>query len=88
MARLIAEWVVLILGFYLAAGALFAVPFVLRGVNALDPVARESSWGFRAIILPGVVALWPLLARRWLTRRPQPTERNAHRDAARRGVAR
>ena len=48
------------------AGALFAVPFLLRGVNQIDPVAREGTWGFRMIIAPGVVVLWPLLALRWL----------------------
>jgi hypothetical protein len=63
------------------------VPFVLRGVDKIDPVASGSSWGFRLIILPGVVALWPLLLRRWLSGKPQPTERNAHRDAAPDGSA-
>jgi hypothetical protein len=51
---------------YVAAGLLFALPFVLRGVSRIDPVASTGTWGFRLIILPGVVALWPLLALRWL----------------------
>jgi len=55
----------IILGLYLLVGLLFAVPFVLRGVNRIDPVARKGTWGFRLIILPGVVALWPLLLNRW-----------------------
>jgi hypothetical protein len=54
-----------VLGLYFAVGLLFAVPFVLRGVSRIDPVAGGSSWGFRLIILPGVVALWPLLLNRW-----------------------
>ena len=61
---LFANIVTIVLALYLLAGLLFAVPFVLRGVNRIDPVAREGSWGFRLIILPGVVALWPLLLRR------------------------
>lgn len=81
----VANTVVLIVGLYLAAGLLFAVPFVLRGVNRIDPAAPGSSWGFRLIIVPGVVALWPLLARRWLRGLSPPEERNAHRRAARRG---
>ena len=71
------------LGLYLLAGLLFAVPFVLRGVNRIDPVAREGSWGFRLIILPGAVALWPwLIGRRRRGQKP-PMEKNAHRCAAR-----
>lgn len=77
---------VLLAALYLALGILFGVPFVLRGVNRIDPVAREGSRGFRLIILPGVVALWPLLARRWISGRPRPVECNAHRRAARDGT--
>jgi len=74
-------------GVYLALGAAFAPLFVLRGLRRLDPVAAGGSWGFRLIILPGVVALWPLLARRWMRGVGPPDERNAHRDAAaRRGA--
>ena len=68
---------------YIVAGVLFAVPFVLVGVGRIDPSARGGTWGFRLIILPGVVALWPILAVRWLTGKLPPGERNAHRDRAR-----
>lgn len=74
-----------VVGTYVAAGVVFAVPFVLRGVNRIDPVAREGTWGFRLIIVPGVVALWPWLALRWLRGAQPPEERNAHRLAAKRG---
>lgn len=56
-------------GAYVAAGALFAAAFVTWGVGRVDPVARAGSPGFRLIILPGVIALWPLLASRWFARR-------------------
>lgn len=74
---------------YLGAGALFAWPFAWRGVQAIDPVAREGTLGFRLVILPGVVFLWPLLAWRWArgTGHP-PLEVNAHRRRARQGKAR
>ena len=65
LATLVFWWVVLV-QIYLAAGLLFAVPFVARGVGSIDPVAAQGSWGFRLAILPGCVALWPLLVRRWL----------------------
>lgn len=61
-----AEWVVNLLTVYAALGVLFAIAFVGTGIKKVDPVARDSGLGFRLIILPGVVALWPLLAVRWI----------------------
>lgn len=58
--------ILLAVGAYGAAGLLFAVAFVARGVNQIDPAAREAGWGFRLLILPGSALLWPLLLRRWL----------------------
>ncbi len=84
MAIDIATWIVRIVGLYLGAGLLFAVPFLWKGVGRIDPVANAPTLGFRLIILPGVVALWPLLARRWLSGATHPpVECNAHRKAAR-----
>jgi hypothetical protein len=80
-----AVWLVRALGFYVGLGLLFAAPFVLRGVDRIDPGAKGASWGFRLIIVPGVVALWPILLRRWWSAAPPPAERNAHRAAAERG---
>lgn len=78
-----ASGLVAAVGMYLALGFLFALVFVTRGVGAIDPVAREGTWGFRVLIIPGVMALWPLLIRRWLSgRKEPPTECNAHRRAA------
>ena len=50
---------------YAAVGLVFAIAFVARGIEKLDPVAKETGFGFRLIVLPGVAALWPLLAKRW-----------------------
>ena len=50
---------------YLVIGGLFAVPFVVRGAGRIDEAAHVGTWGFRVLILPGTVLLWPLLARRW-----------------------
>ena len=68
---------------YGATGLVFAIPFVFRGVNRIDPIAGESSWGFRLAILAGSAVFWPLLLKRWLGEKSAPVERNAHRDAAR-----
>ena len=84
LSERIASWIVGGLTVYAAVGVVFALLFVTRGVNRIDPVARESPWGFRVMIFPGSVALWPVLLKRWVLGRQPPTERNAHRDAARR----
>ena len=79
----LADWIVLIAGVYLAIGVLFAIPFVLKGVSRVDPVAAEGSQGFRVLIFPGVVALWPLMLARFISKSSAPSEeRNAHRRAA------
>ena len=84
MPEELANWIVGSMAVYATVGLLFAVAFVSLGAGRVDPVARRGTWGFRLIIFPGVAALWPLLAWRWLrgTTEP-PEERNAHRRAAR-----
>ena len=76
------------LGAYLACGLVFAIPFALIGAKNIDPHATHGSWGFRVLIVPGAIALWPLLLRRWASGAKEPPEEsNAHRRATRRGVA-
>ena len=77
-----AEVVVLLCTVYIACGLAFAPFFAWRGVGRVDPAAKSAGLGFRLVILPGVVALWPMLLRRWLAGSLPPAERNAHRDAA------
>ena len=77
------SWIVGLATVYVLAGLVFAVPFVWRGVERVDPAARGATWGFRVVIVPGVVVLWPLLLRRWRAGAHPPEERNAHRLAAR-----
>jgi len=45
---------------YVGLGLIFAVPFVWLGVQRFDSTARGSGIAFRLLILPGVVALWPM----------------------------
>lgn len=71
-----------LLGLYLACGLVFAVPFVLFGVRQVDPHAAQGSWGFRLLIIPGTMAFWPMLLRRWLKGiYVPPEERTAHRHS-------
>lgn len=83
MSEQVAGWVVGLLAAYALIGVVFAVAFVVRGVDRIDPVARGSSRGFRVMILAGSLALWPLLLKRWILGQTPPVERNAHRDVAR-----
>jgi hypothetical protein len=80
---MIAEILLLAAGLYLLCGFVFAIPFVLAGVGKIDPHAAHGSWGFRLLIIPGTMFLWPLLARRWLRDvHDPPEENNPHRCAA------
>ena len=51
---------------YGLAGLVFAVAFVIVGIQRVDSVAEHAPLGFRLIVMPGVAALWPLLLVRWL----------------------
>lgn len=55
------ETVLLLAGVYLLLGLAFALPFCFRWVGRLDPLAAEAGLGLRLLLLPGSVALWPLL---------------------------
>ena len=80
---MIAETLLIAAGAYLLCGLVFAIPFALVGVAKIDPHAAHGSWGFRALIIPGTMFLWPLIARRWMAGVGEvPEERNAHRNAA------
>ncbi len=61
ISTMVATWLVRLAGLYLLLGALFALPFALRWVNRLDEVAAHGTRGFRALLLPGAILLWPLL---------------------------
>jgi hypothetical protein len=61
-----ANLILLLAGIYTGAGLLVGVWLVAFGLGRLDPAARGAGVGVRLIILPGVVALWPLMLRRAL----------------------
>ena len=80
---MIAAAFLIALGAYLVCGLVFAIPFALLGVRRIDPHAAHGSWGFRLLIIPGTMALWPLFLRRWTSGAQEPPEEcNAHRNAA------
>ena len=54
------------LALYGIAGTVFALPFTLWGARAMDHGTHDTGFGFRLIILPGVIMLWPYLLARWI----------------------
>lgn len=66
----VAEVILLVALGYVGCGLAVGVPFVVRGVGRVDEAARGVSLGFRLLILPGTVALWPLMAAKWLNAPP------------------
>ena len=82
----IAQVIVGVFEAYALVGVGFAMLFLPRAVARLDPRVAGAPKTLRLLILPGVVALWPLLAWRWLTGAGEPIERNPHRAKAREGT--
>ncbi len=78
----LAQISLLLLGLYFTLGFLFALFFVSKGVRVVDSAAHSATFGFRLLIFPGAMALWPVLLKRWLKPIPRQ-EHNAHRHAAR-----
>ena len=63
---MIVSLLLVIVAVYLAAGVVFAIPFVLKGVAKIDESAHGAKWGFRVIIVPGTIIFWPFLLKRWV----------------------
>lgn len=75
----LAQIVVALFELYVLAGVVFAAMFLPRAVARMDPRVAGSPRVLRLLILPGVAALWPLFAWRWITGAHEPLERNPHR---------
>jgi len=79
-----ANFLVLIAEIYFGLGLLFALFFVSKGVGKIDPTAKAGTLGFRVLIIPGAMAFWPLLAKRWWQGATEPPEeKNQQRILAR-----
>ncbi len=48
-------------GAYLLAGMVVALLFFSRWMKVIDPSAVAGSRGFRILVAPGVVMLWPVI---------------------------
>jgi hypothetical protein len=83
VSLVIARFVVGVVEAYAVVGVVFALMFLPRGVTRLDPRVAGAPKTLRFLILPGIVALWPLFARRWIAGAHEPIEDNPHRAKAR-----
>ncbi len=58
--------ILIILLIFLIIGILFTFFFISRGLEKVDEDTKGSTWGFKVIIIPGCILLWPFLLRKWL----------------------
>jgi len=53
----------LAVGVYAAVGVVFSLAYAARIAPARDGALRASGWSVRLLLIPGAVAVWPLLLR-------------------------
>jgi hypothetical protein len=58
--------ILIIVLIYLLLGMLFVIPFLVKGLTKVDEGAHGGSIGFKIIIIPGVIAFWPMLLNKWM----------------------
>lgn len=63
----IATTFAIVLAFYVAAGFITGLAFVVFGVTTVQ--SAPVTVGARILLLPGATALWPLVLSRWLQSR-------------------
>src|SRR4051794_17017330 len=61
----VAQFIVQAVTVYAAIGGVLAMAFLLWGIDRIDPAAA-GAYAFRALLLPGAVLLWPVVALRWV----------------------
>ena len=62
--------IVVFTGIYLLTGLLFYMVLLTRGISKIDPHAKNTRIGFKLLIMPGVMAFWPILWRKWNNKKP------------------
>lgn len=51
---------------YTTCGIACAIPIVIWGLPRIDESVRTSTIGFRLLMFPGCVTLWPLMLIKWV----------------------
>jgi hypothetical protein len=67
-----AEGLLVVLAVYFVIGALLATAIAFLGLARIDSGASGMPWSARLLILPGLVALWPLMLVKCLKREAPP----------------
>jgi hypothetical protein len=62
----IAIALLIIMAVFIVCGVIFTFFFIARGLEKIDEEAAASTWGFRIIIIPGCILLWPVLLKKWI----------------------
>jgi len=63
---MIIDLIFTIAGIYLICGFVFALAFVFKGARVIDEGAKDSTLGFKIIIIPASMVFWPLLLIKWI----------------------
>ena len=88
MSVLLAKILTALLYTYLVVGMLVAAWMHAGGLRRVDTTAAKGTMGFRILITPGLVLLWPLILKRAIRAVGHPpVEHGPHRDAAKGGGA-
>ncbi|MEP7164380.1 MAG: hypothetical protein ABI741_06795 [Ferruginibacter sp.] len=66
MTETIINIILLIMAIYLAAGFIFSIIFIAKGLQVLDEGAHGTGIGFKLIIVPGCIVFWPVLLKKWM----------------------
>jgi len=56
----------LIVGAYAGVGLIVAIAFALAGAATIDHAVRDSPKSFRILLMPGALALWPVVVTKWI----------------------
>ena len=60
------EWFLAAVALYAIIGVLFSLVFIVAGIVRVDPSVGQSAKLVRALFIPGIAGLWPLLLIRWV----------------------
>ena len=74
------EILLIIAAVYLLMGVLFVIPFLIKGLNKVDEGAHGSTFGFKIIIIPGVIVFWPVLLTKWMKENGNHGDTKAQRN--------
>lgn len=60
------NWIVNIIGIYLALGFLFSIVFMWKGLHKVDEGVNGSGFFFKVLIFPGMIVFWVLFLKKWI----------------------